>query len=193
MRTKVTANLLTLGLAVAAILAVGLAAFRLSFVGLRELAVAAGIPARDAWLFPVVIDITTAIAAALALAATDDAVRQWFSRVLIVGTLVSIAGNGLHSVLRGQPLPTWGCVMVVAVAPIAVFADVHGLILLIACTARIPSALPAPAVPTRESMAPAPVPADPPMVAVSVAVAPPPRMMPIPAPILRPDLPVTSP
>ncbi|WP_433594407.1 DUF2637 domain-containing protein [Nocardia sp. CA-145437] len=193
MYTKVTANLLVLGLAVAAILAVGLAAFRLSFVGLRELAVAAAIPAGDAWLFPVVIDITTAIAAALAVAATDEAVRQWFSRVLIVGTLVSIAGNGLHSVLRGQPLPTWGCVLVVAVAPIAVFADVHGLILLIASMARTPSPAPAPAILTREPVELAPAPADPPIVAVSVAVAPPPRMMPIPAPILRPNLPVATP
>ncbi|MEU1204025.1 DUF2637 domain-containing protein [Nocardia sp. NPDC005825] len=192
MLSKVSANLIILGLAVAAILAVGLAAFRLSFVGLRELAVMAAIPAGDAWLFPVVIDITTAIAAALALAATDNAVRQWFSRVLIVGTLVSIAGNGLHSVLRGQPLPTWGCVMVVAVAPIAVFADVHGLVLLIASTTRIPSAVPASPVLTREPAGLTPVPADPPMVAVSVAVAPPPRMMPIPAPILPPDLPVRS-
>lgn len=210
MLPKVSANLIILGLAVAAILAVGLAAFRLSFVGLRELAVMAAIPAGDAWLFPVVIDITTAIAAALALAATDAVVRQWFSRVLMVGTAVSIAGNGLHSVLRGQPLPTWGCVLVVAVAPIAVFADVHGLILLIASTVRTSSIAPAdpasaptaaesttmsaaslPARVMEEPARLAPIPADPPMVAVSVAVAPPPRPMPIPAPpVIRPVLPV---
>ncbi|MFE5283876.1 DUF2637 domain-containing protein [Nocardia sp. NPDC056611] len=213
MRTKVTANLLTLGLAVAAILAVGLAAFRLSFVGLRELAVAAGIPAGDAWLFPVVIDITTAIAAALALAATDDDVRQWFSRVLIVGTVVSIAGNALHAVLRGQLLPTWGCVLVVSVAPIAVFADVHGLILLIASMTSIPRPAPADSSPAQAvvpvSAPPAPVyvdepipleaaPADPPMVAVSVAVSPPPRPapvrpMPVQMPIARPIVPVSRP
>lgn len=215
MLTKVTANLLVLGLAVAAILAVGLAAFRLSFVGLRELAVTAAIPAGDAWLFPVVIDITTAIAAALALAATDDAVRRWFSRVLIVGTVVSIAGNGLHSVLRDHPLPTWGSVLVVAVAPIAVFADVHGLILLIGSIFRAPAEPPAALVskvPPAESaaapMVPAPAvvieepaaieyaPADPPMVAVSVAVAPPPprpiqvRPTPVTMPVARPVVPV---
>ncbi|MBF6212245.1 excisionase [Nocardia puris] len=166
----------------------------------------ASIPAGDAWLFPVVIDITTAIAAALAFATTDDAVRHWFSRVLIVGTAVSVAGNVAHAALRGQMLPTWGAALVVSVAPLAVFADVHGVVLLIRAHLRTPAL--SPAVPDKapaESPAAPPVPApvmpeplavesppdSAPMVAVSVAVAPPPpRPIPVAPPILPAAVPV---
>ncbi|MEV0462264.1 DUF2637 domain-containing protein [Nocardia tengchongensis] len=199
MMHKVTAMLVIRGLAVAAILSVGLAAFRLSFVTLRELAVMAGIGPADAWLFPVVIDVTTATAAVLALVASDRQVRLWFTWVLGVGTVVSIAGNAVHAATHGERLPTWACALVASVAPIALLVDVHGVILLLrSATAPEPATdsapaefVAAPAVPTpvevEEPRALEPVP-DPPMVAVSVAVTPQPR----PLPIARPFVPVVS-
>ncbi|MEU1206196.1 DUF2637 domain-containing protein [Nocardia sp. NPDC005825] len=198
MMHKVTAMLVVRGLAVAAILSVGLAAFRLSFVTLRELAVMAGIGPADAWLFPVVIDVTTGTAAMLALLTSDPTVRQWFSWVVGIGTVVSIAGNSVHAVTHGERLPTWACVAVAAVAPVAVLVNVHGVILLLrSATTAVPAmdvalaeSAPAPA------MTPAPLEVeeprvlepmpDPPMVAVSVAVTPQPR----PLPIARPFVPV---
>ncbi|MFF0611730.1 DUF2637 domain-containing protein [Nocardia tengchongensis] len=185
------------GLTVAAILSVGLAAFRLSFVTLRELAVMAGIGPADAWLFPVVIDVTTATAAVLALVSSDRHVRLWFTWVLSVGTVVSIAGNAVHAATHGERLPTWACVLVASVAPIALLVDVHGVILLLRsatapelATDSAPAEfVAAPAVPTRveveEPRVLEPVP-DPPMVAVSVAVTAQPR----PLPIARPFVPV---
>lgn len=196
------------GLAVAAILSVGLAAFRLSFVTLRELAVMAGIPAGDAWLFPIVIDITTATAAVLALITSDPAVRRWFSWVLGVGTVVSIAGNAAHAFTHGDRLPTWACVLVAAVAPVAVLVDVHGVVMLLrsvttppmeeaaATEHAAPAANSAPAPVVEEPLALSPVP-DPPMVSVAVAVNPAPRPMPVRSmpvamPVTRPVVPVIS-
>ncbi|MEU0545027.1 DUF2637 domain-containing protein [Nocardia sp. NPDC005978] len=211
MSTKVTATLVVRALAVAAILTVGLAAFRLSFVTLRELAVMARIPAGDAWLFPVIIDITTAIAAVMALVTTDPAVRKWFSWVLGIGTAVSIAGNAVHAVVPGDRLPVWACAVVAAVAPIALLVDVHGLVLILRAPQPIPAPVaPSPAAePVAESVAvPEPVAdpvavladvrdltplPDPPMVAMQVAVNPPPRTRPISIPVGPPLLPVTRP
>lgn len=180
------------GLAVAAILLVGLAAFRLSFVTLRELAVMAGIRSSDAWLFPVVIDITTATAAVLALVTSDPAVRRWFSWVLAIGTVVSIAGNAVHTLATDDRLPVWACALVAAVAPIALLVDIHGLVLILRATHQVSSPV---ADPVSESVAvPEPVAdpvsvvteprqldpiPDPPMVSVAVAVNPAPRPMPI--------------
>ncbi|MFB7723141.1 DUF2637 domain-containing protein [Nocardia sp. NPDC056100] len=205
MWNKVTVMLAVRGLAVAAILSVGLAAFRLSFVTLRELAVLAGIRPGDAWLFPVIIDITTAIAAVMALAATDPQVRQWFSWVLGIGTVVSIVGNAVHAIVGTDRLPVWACAMVAAVAPIALLVDVHGLILILRAGQQVPLSS---TDPVSESVA-VPVPVadpgsvlaeprqldplpDPPMVAVSVAVAPPPRPLPVAVAPVLPVLPVAA-
>ncbi|MEV6069250.1 DUF2637 domain-containing protein [Nocardia sp. NPDC052001] len=196
-----TVMLTVRGLAVATIIGVGLAAFRLSFVTLRELAERAGIPAGDAWLFPVIIDATTGTAAMLALLAADPAVRQWFTWVLSIGTVVSIVGNTVHAVIGPERLPVWACAMVAAVAPIALLVDIHGLILILRAGQQVPqpatetvpeaaSVSEPPVVPDSILAEPRrldPIP-DSPMVSVQVAVAPPPRPLPVPA--VLPVLPV---
>lgn len=215
MDSKVSAMLVVRGLAVATIAAVAVAAFRLSFVTLRDLAVLARIPDSDAWLFPVIIDATTATAAVSAMVITDRDSRRWFATVLVVGTAVSIVLNAVHSVADGKPLPGWACAMVAAIAPIALLVDTHGLVLLFRAAQQIPVtepvsvavaeeptpvsvAVPEPVAdpdPVQADLLPLNAPADPPMVAVSVAVAParPVAMRPAPivVPVTRPVVPVT--
>ncbi|MCP9619683.1 DUF2637 domain-containing protein [Nocardia otitidiscaviarum] len=152
MTTKATVTLVVRVLAVAAIAGVAIAAFRLSFVALRELAVAANIPAGDAWLFPVIIDVTTATAAATALLVDDSGVRRWFVGVLVVGTGVSIAGNAVHSLMVGPSPLGWGAAVVASLPPVALLVQTHALLLLF----RL-SAAPAPLPVASESTVPEPI------------------------------------
>ncbi|MFF0493601.1 DUF2637 domain-containing protein [Nocardia sp. NPDC004068] len=140
--------------AVLVIVGVGAAAFRLSFATLRDLAVLAHVPSSDAWLLPLIIDgtIVQATAGALVLAKSSD--RTFFVRVLIAGAVVSVAGNSLHAVANGHPLPGWVCAVVAAIAPISLLVDTHGLAVLVraAQSRREPVAV---SVPVGESVNPA--------------------------------------
>ncbi len=113
--------------AVLVIVGVGAAAFRLSFATLRDLAELAHIPASDAWLLPLIIDGTIVQATAGTLVLAKSPERTFFVRVLLVGTLVSVAGNSIHAVAAGRELPWWLCAIVAAIAPISLFVDTHGL------------------------------------------------------------------
>ncbi len=117
--------------AVVVIVAIGTAAFVLSFVALRELALLARLPSRWAWLFPVIIDGTIVQATVSALVLANSRERRWFTGVLIVGAAVSIAGNALHAVMAGHPLPPVWAAVVAAIAPISLLADTHGLAVLV--------------------------------------------------------------
>ncbi|MBF6320526.1 DUF2637 domain-containing protein [Nocardia cyriacigeorgica] len=118
------------GFAVVTIIAVGVAAFVLSFASLRDLAILAHVPARWAWLFPVIVDGTIIQATVSALALAKSPERCWFTGVLVAGAVVSIAGNSLHAVAAGQELPAWASALVAAIAPISLLADTHGLAVL---------------------------------------------------------------
>lgn len=118
------------GFAVVTIIAVGVAAFVLSFASLRDLAILAHVPARWAWLFPVIVDGTIIQATVSALALAKSPERRWFTGVLVAGAVVSIAGNSLHAVAAGQELPAWASALVAAIAPISLLADTHGLAVL---------------------------------------------------------------
>ncbi|MBF6179900.1 DUF2637 domain-containing protein [Nocardia otitidiscaviarum] len=188
MMHKATVMLAVRVLAVAAIAGVAIAAFRLSFVALRELAVAANIPAGDAWLFPVIIDVTTATAAGTALLVTDPGARRWFLGVLVVGTGVSIAGNAVHSLMVGPSPLGWGAAVVASLPPVALLVQTHALLLLLRLST-------APA-PVPESVAAQPVSAETVAAdAVSVPVAPPavPDPVSAPAPAPAPARPVPVP
>ncbi|MGW4371687.1 DUF2637 domain-containing protein [Nocardia takedensis] len=112
------------------IVAVGVAAFRLSFTTLADLAVLARVPARDAWLFPLIVDGTILLATFGVLVSPGRSERRFFLAVLVIGAAVSVAGNSLHAVASGHPLPGWAAAIVAAVAPISLLADTHGLALL---------------------------------------------------------------
>ncbi|MFI7195812.1 DUF2637 domain-containing protein [Nocardia nova] len=116
--------------AVLVIVGVGAAAFRLSFATLRDLAQLAHIPRSDAWLFPLIIDGTIVQATAGALVLAKSPERKFFNWVLAVGALVSVAGNSIHAVANGHPLPPWLCAIVAAIAPISLLVDTHGLAVL---------------------------------------------------------------
>ncbi|WP_280498311.1 DUF2637 domain-containing protein [Nocardia farcinica] len=127
--------------AAAIILGVGVAAFRLSYSTLEDLAVLAHIPARDAWLFPLIVDGTILLATAGVLVCPGRE-RRFFLSVLVVGSAVSVAGNSLHAVAGGQPLPAWASALVAAIAPVSLLADTHGLALLFRVSQRKPESAP---------------------------------------------------
>ncbi len=118
------------------IVAVGVAAFRLSFTTLADLAVLARVPARDAWLFPLIVDGTILLATFGVLVSPGRSERRFFLAVLVIGAAVSVAGNSLHAVASGHPLPGWAAAIVAAVAPISLLADTHGLALLFRASQR---------------------------------------------------------
>ncbi|WP_280383072.1 DUF2637 domain-containing protein [Nocardia wallacei] len=122
--------------AVVVIVGVGAAAFRLSFATLRDLAVSAHIPASDAYLFPLIVDGTIVQATLGWLVLAKSPERKFFVRVLIAGAVVSVAGNSLHAVAAGRPLPPWVCAVVAAIAPISLLLDTHGLAVLFRAAQR---------------------------------------------------------
>lgn len=187
--------------AVLVIVGVGAAAFRLSFATLRDLAKLAHIPASDAWLFPLIIDGTIVQATAGALVLAKSAERKFFTWVLVVGALVSVAGNSIHAVAAGKELPAWLCAIVAAIAPISLLVDTHGLAVLFRAAQSDPAPVPAPAVADAEEDVPTVVeefaePAAPEPAASVVPAAPViPVAQPIPVsrPVQPPLLPVSVP
>ncbi|WP_431956410.1 DUF2637 domain-containing protein [Nocardia lijiangensis] len=174
--------------AVVIILGVGAAAFRLSFTTLEDLAKLAHVPARDAWLFPLIVDGTILLATFGVLVCTHRKERRFFVAVLTIGALVSVAGNSLHAVAAGRDLPPWAAALVAAIAPISLLADTHGLALLFRAAQR--HSVPAPiAAPVAVESEPDPVPvAEPATASVPVAVPDPePVTAPIPVPV--PEIP----
>ncbi|MGW6728126.1 DUF2637 domain-containing protein [Nocardia sp. NPDC055029] len=114
--------------AVLIVLAIGAAAFVLSFAALRDLAVMAHTPNHLAWLFPVIVDgtIIQATIAVLALADSDE--RTFFTRVLIAGATVSIGGNIAHALVSGHGIMA---AILAVIAPAALLLDTHGLAVLL--------------------------------------------------------------
>ncbi|SNY80375.1 Protein of unknown function [Nocardia amikacinitolerans] len=178
--------------AVVIILGVGAAAFRLSFTTLQDLAVLAHVPARDAFLFPLIVDGTILLATAGVLVCTGSPERRFFLAVLVVGSAVSVAGNSLHAVAAGRDLPPWAAALVAAIAPISLLADTHGLALLFRAAQR--RSAPVPVVDSVEPQSdpePDPVPvAEPASVAVAVPDPEPvTAARPVPVPEIPPAVP----
>ncbi|MEU4839835.1 DUF2637 domain-containing protein [Nocardia testacea] len=183
------------GSAALIILGVGAAAFRLSFSTLEDLARLARMPADDAWLFPLIVDGTILLATfGLLVCARHKSERRFFLGVLVVGSLVSVAGNSVHAVAAGQPLPGWAAALVAAVAPISLLVDTHGLALLFRVAARQRAEAQAEPEPMTEpasvalpaESAPEPVPEPEPVAPPTPVLAP----VPDPAPALAPPAPV---
>ncbi|MGW4739148.1 DUF2637 domain-containing protein [Nocardia xishanensis] len=176
--------------AVVIILGVGAAAFRLSFTTLEDLAKLAHVPARDAWLFPLIVDGTILLATFGVLVCTHRPERRFFVTVLAVGALVSVAGNSLHAVADGRDLPPWAAALVAAIAPISLLADTHGLALLFRAAQR--HSVPAPVVASaavESEPEPVPVPvAEPAAASVPVAVVPDPEPVTAPIPVSVPEI-----
>ncbi|MEU7764534.1 DUF2637 domain-containing protein [Nocardia sp. NPDC049190] len=139
--------------AVLIIVGVGVAAFVLSYETLRDLAELARIEKRISWLFPVIVDGTIIQATVSVMVLSNrPKERLWFSWVLGVGAVVSVAGNSLHAFTDGHPLPAWQAAVIAAIAPIALLVDTHGGVMLFRAAQRKPVEEP-----VREAVA-APVP-----------------------------------
>ncbi|NEW48225.1 DUF2637 domain-containing protein [Nocardia cyriacigeorgica] len=185
--------------AVLVIVGVGAAAFRLSFATLADLAELANIPASDAWLFPLIVDGTICLATLGALVLAKSPERRFFLWVLGAGAVVSVAGNSLHAVTDGQPLPAWAAALVAAIAPISLLVDTHCLAVLFRAAQRhsapAPEAVTEPepviqAEPEPAAAAPEPAPTPEP-VAIAEPVTEPlpvptPSPVPVPRPVVRP-------
>jgi hypothetical protein len=121
--------------AVAITFGVGAAGFALSFAALRDLATRGHVPAGQAWLWPLMVDGAILLATLGVVAMAGDPLchkdRRFFWQVLAGGATVSIMGNALHAILPAdEPLPTWVCGILAAVAPAALLVTTHGLTLL---------------------------------------------------------------
>ncbi|WP_330234218.1 DUF2637 domain-containing protein [Nocardia sp. NBC_00508] len=198
--------------AVLIIVGVGVAAFVLSYETLRDLAELAGIDRENSWLFPVIVDgtIIQATVSVMVLSNRPDE-RRWFSWVLGVGAVVSVAGNSLHAFTDGQQLPNWVAAVIAAIAPIALLVDTHGGVMLFraaqskhaedsapeAVSEPEPDPTPehdSPAVPAigpEPVTAPLPAAPAPPVVAAQVRPLRPTRPVPVrPRPVAQPMLPL---
>lgn len=163
------------------ILAVGAAAFRLSFTTLQDLAVLARVPKSDAWLFPLIVDGTILLATfGVLVSPSKTSEQRFFLAVLGIGAAVSVAGNSIHAMASGHPLPGWAAAIVAAVAPISLLADTHGLALLFRTVQRAPAPV---AVPVAGEVAVEPASADP----VPVPVTEPEPVVPTPKRSTRTD------
>lgn len=106
--------------ATAGTVAVGSLAFALSFTALSELSAANGVS--QAWMVPLVVDggIIVATTATLALQA------QWYAwTLLIVSSLVSVAGNVAHASPHGAI-----AMVIAAIPPLWLLAATHLTVLL---------------------------------------------------------------
>lgn len=114
---------------------IGVSGFVLSFAALWDLASRAGLPAKLAWLWPVIVDgtIVQATVSIAALAADPTAVRsrRFFWVVLAGAAALSISGNALHAWVNGaDDLYPIVAAVIAAVAPISLLATTHGLAIL---------------------------------------------------------------
>ncbi|MFC9876712.1 DUF2637 domain-containing protein [Nocardia salmonicida] len=120
--------------AVLIVLAIGGAAFVLSFAALRDLAIRAHTPNELAWLFPVIVDGTIIQATIAVLALADSPERSFFTRVLIAGATVSIGGNIAHALVSGHGALA---AVLAVIAPAALLLDTHGLAVLLRAAQRV--------------------------------------------------------
>ncbi|MEV0078646.1 DUF2637 domain-containing protein [Nocardia neocaledoniensis] len=154
------------------VVAIGAAAFVLSFTALRDLAVMAKTPAHLGWLFPVIVDGTIIQSTIAVLALADSAERAFFTRVLIAGAAVSIGGNIAHAVVSGHGVLA---AVLAVIAPAALLVDTHGLAVLL----RTQNALPQNDIPATAVVAEPELADDPGPGAAPVVSAPAPAVVPV--------------
>lgn len=109
------------------------AAFVLSFFALWELATMAGVfPRRWAWLLPIVVDAYIVLSTLLLVYSTrrgDQKGRRYHLSMLVIFSSISVMGNGYHAlVVGGGELPALVSAAIAIVAPLALLASTHGLI-----------------------------------------------------------------
>ncbi|WP_206489280.1 DUF2637 domain-containing protein [Rhodococcus sp. KRD162] len=101
---------------------IALGAFWLSFTALRDLAVRSGVPAGQAWVWPLIVD-GLVLVATVAVVALDH--HRWYAWTLLgLGASLSLVGNSLHATYTGE-LPVAVRILVAAVPPLSLLAVTH--------------------------------------------------------------------
>lgn len=114
--------------AVTGTFALALAAFLLSFEALRDLARLAGIPAGQAWLWPLIVDgvILQATISVVALREAGQTARRFAWILLAAGSGVSVAANITHAILTADArVPGLVAALVASVPPLVLVAMTH--------------------------------------------------------------------
>lgn len=107
---------------------IALGAFWLSFTALSNLTVLAGVPAQEAWVWPLIVDgiIVVATISVVALSPHGRRATLYPWGLLIAGSLVSVAANTAHALVAADasvPKPLAACVS--AVPPVVLLAITH--------------------------------------------------------------------
>lgn len=115
-------------LAVTGTILLALGAFWLSFTTLRDLAVLSGIPAEQAWIWPLIVDgvILEATISVVALRNSAKAARRFAWLLLAAGAGVSVAANITHAVVAADTrVPALIAALVASVPPLVLLAMTH--------------------------------------------------------------------
>lgn len=105
-----------------------LGAFWLSFTALRGLAVLAGIPDGQAWVWPLIVDgvILEATISVVALRNQTASARRFAWLLLSAGAGVSVAANITHAIVAADTrVPTLIAAMVACIPPLVLLAMTH--------------------------------------------------------------------
>lgn len=114
-------------LAAVAAVAVAVTSFWRSFTAIAELAIDYKVPADQAWMIPVAVDGLVVVATVAAAVARHSIARGYSWALLVAGTVVSVAGNGIHAwQLTESPIG----VGIAVIPPLVTLAAVHLTILL---------------------------------------------------------------
>lgn len=117
---------------VALVVAIASIAFVLSFDALRTLGMACGVSPALAWMFPLIIDLPViAFTWATWVFKTRHLGQAYPWAMLVVFSLVSLAGNALHAhptETNGMLPPQWGASLLMTMPAVALLATSHMIV-----------------------------------------------------------------
>lgn len=117
---------------VALVVTIASIAFVLSFDALRTLGMACGVSPALAWMFPLIIDLPViAFTWATWVFKTRHLGQAYPWAMLVVFSLVSLAGNALHAhptETNGMLLPQWGASLLMTMPAVALLATSHMIV-----------------------------------------------------------------
>lgn len=125
-RTRMNGIRLAMLTAVVGTVFIAAGAFWLSFTSLADLARRSGLGVERAWAWPLIVDgiIVVATVAVVVLAGSPGAWYPW--ALLLLGALISVAGNALHAVVTAtSEVPLVLAAAVAAVPPLVLLAITH--------------------------------------------------------------------
>jgi len=119
---------LVIGISLSGTILLALGAFWLSFTALRDLAVLAGIPETQAWVWPLIVDgvILEATISVVALRNQAASARRFAWLLLSAGAGVSVAANITHAVVAADArVPALIAALVASIPPLVLLAMTH--------------------------------------------------------------------